>query len=369
MDFSQDILDYKESLTTSSPIWIWYEKSEKDAICKLCNKKVSRPDSTTTCMVNHLKRFHGFLSKNNAWKDYEELSVLKETRLKCKRKMSEADEPPSKQQKITTCLPQKYGPQDPRQLSRNNAVASMICHDAVPTNIANRRGFRHMIKTMDPRYTLPSAKTFSRSIIPKLKGTVDSFLKEKVAEMKKDEISMAFTTDGLDCRDSEKSSVYSFTIYFFEKTELRSEVVMVKTLETPVTGLVIKEFIKQCLRDIGVIDEDGKQLLTIWGVTDRGSNILRALELLKRDGTIEGFHNCFNHDVQLVIKDAITATTGMQNSLDNFQKNARVLAKSRKERNALREVCKVHSLPLIIPHIPNQRRWFGTLFMIEGQFH
>ena len=42
--------------------------------------------------------------------------------------------------------------------------------------------------------------------------------------MLKSEHSMAFTTDGLDCHDSEKSAVYSFCIHYYQKNELRSEV-------------------------------------------------------------------------------------------------------------------------------------------------
>ena len=69
MDFSQEINDYRESGATTSPIWIWFKKDDKESLCMLCSKKVPRPDSSTTAMVNHLKRFHGFMSKHNAWKD------------------------------------------------------------------------------------------------------------------------------------------------------------------------------------------------------------------------------------------------------------------------------------------------------------
>ena len=106
---------------------------------------------------------------NNAWKTYEELGFLKEKRLKNKRKIDPPDEQKKKQPKLSQCLPQKYGPNDPHQVNNTNAMASMTCRDATPTNIANWPGFRHAIETIDPRYTLPNATTFSRSIIPKLK--------------------------------------------------------------------------------------------------------------------------------------------------------------------------------------------------------
>ena len=87
MDYEQLVSDFKESDSISSPICIWFSKDEKTSKCNLCNSSIPRKDGTTTGMVNHLKRHHGFLSKNNVWKIYEELSSLKENRLKNKRKI------------------------------------------------------------------------------------------------------------------------------------------------------------------------------------------------------------------------------------------------------------------------------------------
>ena len=105
------------------------------------------------------------------------------------------------------------------------------------------------------------------------------------------ECSMAFSTDGLDGKDVDQSSIYDFTIYFYDKEEICTEVVYVKGLETPCTGEVIADFLLQCLTDIEVVDSEGKPKLDIWGITDEGSNVLRALKILKENGTILGFHN------------------------------------------------------------------------------
>ena len=131
----------------------------------ICKTKIPRKDGTTGGMVNHLKRHHGFLSKNNAWKVYEELSSLKETRLKNnKRKLDAPEEPKKKQPKLAHSLNPKYGPQDPRQIQNTNSIASMICRDGCPTELVGRPGFKNLINTMDPRYTLPTPNTFSRSL-------------------------------------------------------------------------------------------------------------------------------------------------------------------------------------------------------------
>jgi hypothetical protein len=181
-DFNAKVVEFQESDSTSSPIWIWFERNQDNVIqskCLLCKVLVSRKDGNTSGMTNHLKRSHGFFSRYDAWKIYEELSELKEKRMKnMKRKHSlvsdESSQPKQKQQKISDCVNSQYGTQDSRQKNRNNAVASMICTDAAPVHIVERPEFIQMMKTVDPRYKLPCQSTFSRLIIPKLNNSVQS---------------------------------------------------------------------------------------------------------------------------------------------------------------------------------------------------
>ena len=167
-------------------------------------------------MTVHLKRHHGFGSKTNAWKVLEKLSSLKDERLKRKRKPEETSESKSKQAKISDSLNTKYGSSHPRQAAITNSIGLMICVDGQPANIVKRPGFKNTLNILDPRYSIPTPENFSRSIIPKLKQTVDHFNMKRITVMKKKESSVAFSTDGLDCRDSERSSVYSFTLHLYE---------------------------------------------------------------------------------------------------------------------------------------------------------
>ena len=89
MDFQQKI-DYKENDSTiSSPIWIWFLKKDAISQCKICKADVSRKDGSTGGMSVHLKRHHNFMSKYNAWKLYDELSSLKEERMKNRKRKHE----------------------------------------------------------------------------------------------------------------------------------------------------------------------------------------------------------------------------------------------------------------------------------------
>ena len=98
----------------------------------------------------------------------------------------------------------------------NNAIAAGMCVDAMPANSANRPGFKHIVGTLDPRYTLPAPNTFSRSYIPKLKDDVHSFQMTDLNEMYENEESFAISSDGLDCDDVDNSSVYNFCSLQFQ---------------------------------------------------------------------------------------------------------------------------------------------------------
>ena len=80
MDFSQLIKNYKENDSeTSSPIW----KEENDVVCQICKKKnIQRRDASIGQMTQHLKRHQNFMKKYNAYKEFEDLSALKQ-RQKC----------------------------------------------------------------------------------------------------------------------------------------------------------------------------------------------------------------------------------------------------------------------------------------------
>ena len=127
----------------------------------------------------------------------------------------------------------------------------------------------------------------------------------------------------------------------------------------------MKQFLLECLRSLDLLDEHDLPRLSIWGVSDAGANIICALKLLKEAGIIEGWHNCFNHKLQLVIQDGIKTTPGMEATLDCFQKNAAMYSRSRKERKLLREECKRNDTDCTIPPPANATRWFGNFRQIQ----
>ena len=70
---------------------------------------------------------------------------------------------------------------------------------------------------------------------------------KKIDKLIKNESSVAFSIDGLDGRDVNKSAIYDFTIYFYDDNENCAEILFVKALDSLVTGKVLKKFLIQCL--------------------------------------------------------------------------------------------------------------------------
>ena len=95
-----------------------------------------------------------------------------------------------------------------------NSIASMICTDALPTNVVNREGFKNVRSTVEPQYKVTGYSAFFCSVIPKLKNAVSSFQQQRKKTNKnkalEKEMSMGFSLDGFDCKDVKKSVVWSF---------------------------------------------------------------------------------------------------------------------------------------------------------------
>ena len=119
MDFSAKITEYKESNSSKSPVWIWFDNEKEYGKCQICKTRVKIVNYATTNLILHLKCHHGFL---------KELEVDN-----------------SKQPKIGDVIAPPYGPEHPRQQALTNAIAQMICVDAMPVSTVSRKGFQNCV--------------------------------------------------------------------------------------------------------------------------------------------------------------------------------------------------------------------------------
>ena len=188
--FSEKIKAYKNGGATSSPAWNFFEKdAQKEvATCLICKKHVLYQHSNLTGMQRHLKNCHGNLKKVNAAKIIDDLSKLRDERLqqrdldRKKRRLGSVGDMSSdaKKQKtiVESIVAPKYNQSHPQQKKITNAMTAMLCLDGRPVNLVNGDGFKHLMETVDPRYTIPAPSTFQRTHIPKMKQAVEARLKE-----------------------------------------------------------------------------------------------------------------------------------------------------------------------------------------------
>ena len=69
---------------------------------------------------------------------------------------------------------------DMRAISIHKKLGEMIALDSQPVSIVEDIGFNSFVKVTEPRYTIPSRKYFSETVIPRIHDKVKAELIKKV---------------------------------------------------------------------------------------------------------------------------------------------------------------------------------------------
>ena len=70
-------------------------------------------------------------------------------------------------------------------------IAEMMAIDYQPFSIVSDVGFTRLLKTLEPRYNVPSRKYFTENVVPRIKQDIDT----RLAELIKDVPFISLTTD------------------------------------------------------------------------------------------------------------------------------------------------------------------------------
>ena len=118
----------------------------------------------------------------------------------CKKRKAEEEQndqlkkkPKPSRQTIESCLAktQPFDSKHHRVSDITNIVGLMLALDLQLYSIAENIGFRRLIKVLEQRYTLPSRKTISENVIPKLYADVQ----QRMVAMIQDCVNISCTTD------------------------------------------------------------------------------------------------------------------------------------------------------------------------------
>lgn len=208
-----------------------------------------------------------------------------------------------------------------------NKCTNFCIQDLRPFSIVNGNGFQELIETcikmgakygehIDVKSMLPDPTTISNSLDDLMKR-----VKELITHELADSLKLAVTTD-LWSDDYKRKSYVSVTAHFIKNDVLREIVLAMREMLGPATAENLHEILTDVLNEYNLTD-----LHNITFVTDRGSNIVKALESYER-------YNCMDHlynNVLVTASSKITEVASFFNACKKlvvfFKKSNNLLSK------------------------------------------
>ena len=178
------------------PIWEFFMVAEDSRLgkCKVCEMEVPRGSQstksfTTTNLVYHLKTKH-----DEEYAQYNRLKADSDGKQKELGSTSDSKGMRLRQVSLQEIaeLRKVWDINDPRAKKIHAKVGEMIAIDYQPVSIVDHEGFKSLIRTLEPKYRMPSRKYFSETIIPFIANRIKANV---VTQLKEGAEYLSFTTD------------------------------------------------------------------------------------------------------------------------------------------------------------------------------
>ena len=131
------------------------------AVCMLC-KVIVKNSGGTTNMQTHLRRHHPHMCSTT--RRYSPMmSSVCAVESSAKSSIGQA---PAPTRPLHEMFQQKYSSSSPKATEITSKIARYIVKDLRPFRLVESSEFRGILKSLDPRYQVPSRKPFSGVIIP-----------------------------------------------------------------------------------------------------------------------------------------------------------------------------------------------------------
>ena len=252
---------------------------------------------------------------------------------------------------ISTVIEKKtpYPFDHPRARQLTRIIGELIAVDNEAFNIVNRIGFKRLMAAVEPRYTIPSDKYFSDTLIPDMYEKV----KGKLLTIVENCSHVSITTDLWS--SSSQDSYLSLTCHFVTADFKRVQACLhAVSFDDSHTGAQIASTLINCLQAWGIFDA----LHVV--VRDNGSNFVAGL----RDNNIPNIP-CLAHTLQLVVHDGCLAQPSVTSLTAKARKLVGYYRRSNLACKALTRIqeqlnCPVHRL---IQDEPT--RWNTTYYMLD----
>ena len=293
--------------------WTYFTRINKEsAKCNICPNSITKTGNySTSGLKAHVQRVHS--------EEYQKLvsSELEKSRKASETQSSEENSQPSsttgpsaKRPRTAEAIPKvfqpKYGLQDPKQLEWDLLIMSFLAMANLPFNLVENPGFKKLMHHADPRMTVKSHTTFSRSKLPQLYTNVKSRVDEKLNQELPDAEGAGFSTDLWTSKNNE--SYQGMTIHYINKGwTLVKFLIGCMPFPENHTGDNIAQKMNQILDKLPL----GMQTATTC-VTDQGANVVKGVE----KSNIENHFSCVDHLLHLVVQGAVSYVPTMQAAMD-----------------------------------------------------
>ena len=341
-----------ESSRKKSPIWDYFTLGEdtKFAVCKSCNKAISRGGNSTkvyntTNLVNHLKSVH---------QDMHEEYQVKYQKQQEKEKANKPSTITSKQLSLEEVQEKVriWDINDARAQRVHRLVIEMIALDNQPFSVIEDPGFVRLLRVLEPRYVIPSRKYLVDKVLPTVHSDVTSWVKNEIETVSY----FSFTTDAWSATAG-NASLLSLTAHWLTDNFLKKSAVLhVQPSEDSHTGEYLAEVYKKMFSNWNISANQVHLVLR-----DNAANMAKAM----REASLPSF-GCFAHSLQLVVHDGVLSQRAVVDLLATCRKIVGHFKHSPVAYSRLRSIQERLDIPQHRLQQDIRTRWNSSLHMVQS---
>ena len=241
-------------------------------VCRQCGTRMPYDHGKTSSMASHVRRHHPVVSGVTGGKRKDAQQML-----------------------LPDAFKQCFFPASSNWAKAiTKSIGLFIAADIRPYSVAENKGFKNMIKVLEPRYEIPSRTHFTTKIVPALYEQQKKIIVDELSKAS----SVALTTDGWTSRATE-SYVTVIAHYITAEWEIKSPVLQTRPLYESHTGTNLAQVLTGAVAEWKI--ERPKNNIPV--TTDNAKNQVNAV----KEAGLGPQIGCFAHVINLACQRGITS--------------------------------------------------------------